>query len=440
MTEPITLFNKYQWWRGTSYGVHAGYDVPDARQRYLDLQINTLLVLDADTNIVQWCYEHQINCIVRPYNLLEPRQGRDPNLWGLGVFVKWCIANGYPAYIQLGNEEPASDDYMTWWQGCAETVIDNGGHPGVGAVFNQDVGHFLWKLKERGKLHYLTDNGFWVTHHGYPYNHPWDYPHDAKNQAEWPGSNIHTVFDQANPRNRASYSLFGFLDTCYLIKKYLRELTGESIPIPVISGEALGGVDDEWYVDMRYPYPTRAFFMECTQKMIELFRQGKITLGDMTYKLPDTYLGCCDWIMGDYRPGPVWRNEGLYVANEDYYSSKLGQIVKCGRPEVVEYLTNLESFIRKFSWEGEQEEMDDYERIVSDIFNRANVVINPNDAFYKFIVKRLRETGELIFPLQSRDGFYYTQIRDWYVAYTQPMLWCRIDNPADVKIGLPPFA
>lgn len=440
----MILFGKYHWWPGTSYGIHEGYDVPDAEGKYLALRANIVLDLDASIEFAQWCWDNKINLIVRPYNYLEPRPQKSPDWHQLAGFVKWLTDRGMPAYIQLGNEEPASDDYVDWWIIGAQVVLENGGHPGVGAVFNQDVGHFLYKLHLRQKLDLLLDRGWWCTHHGYPYNHPWDFPHDAINQAEWPGSDIYTVFDAANPRNRASYSLFGWLDTCKLIREYTKQLTGEERFVPVISGESLGGIDDEWYVDMRYPYPDRAFHLRNTQALIQCYREGQITLGDRTYALPSEYLGNCDWILGDERETGRWWPEGIYGSRTEYRSEKLNQIVPCTRPEVVEYLSTMEPFERQFGQDiappkppEPEEPMDKLMALMVDMWERQGVRVNTDDAFFKHAVAQARN-GVYIIPQPSRDGYYYTEVDDYLVAYTLPPMHCRKTDYA-VQMGLPFF-
>lgn len=76
--------------------------------------------------------------------------------------------------------------------------------------------------------------------------------------------------------------------------------------------------------------------------------------------------------------------------------------------------------------------------MIQDIFKRQGVNVNTGDSFYKFIVQAAR-TGTLIYPMPSPDGNYYVQVGDNYIAYTNPVLYCPVSNPADVHLGLPPF-
>ncbi len=113
-----------------------------------------------------------------------------------------------------------------------------------------------------------------------------------------------------------------------------------------------------------------------------------------------------------------WRDAGETF--DEQMASALGAL-RIPIEEVIEVVDHLADFMRN-AWE------------------RLGVRVNPDDSFFKEGVKQARENGVYIFPTPSPDGNYYVEIEGYYVSQTMPPMHCPVDNPADVKMGLPsPF-
>lgn len=96
----------------------------------------------------------------------------------------------------------------------------------------------------------------------------------------------------------------------------------------------------------------------------------------------------------------------------------------------------IEDVIRQAKKEGEQT-MDKITTILVDMWRRQGVNVNPDDAFFKYAVTQAKN-GVFIIPQPSKDGYYYTEIDGYLVAYTFPPMYCSKSDYI-VKTGLPPF-
>lgn len=76
--------------------------------------------------------------------------------------------------------------------------------------------------------------------------------------------------------------------------------------------------------------------------------------------------------------------------------------------------------------------------IMADMWRRQGVNLNPDDAFFKHAVEQARTAGVFIIPQPSRDGYYYTEVDGYLVAYTFPPMYCSKGDYV-VRTGLPPF-
>ncbi len=130
-------------------------------------------------------------------------------------------------------------------------------------------------------------------------------------------------------------------------------------------------------------------------------------------------------VFGGHMYKPRWESFDVIGSGEEYFFEMLRKVGALSAPEApIEYVKE------------EPVELTPRAQVMADIWGRAGVAVNPDDAFFKKALA-LADEGIFVTPLPSPDGNYYVQRDDILIAYTNIPMWVRMNDWENVQVGLP---
>lgn len=241
----------------------------------------------------------------------------DQTVLDFARFVNILKSLNIPPYIQIFNEPGDSREWKTGtpdfnlfvqrWIQHATAVATAGGYPGLQVLDPNELRTVLRALKTGGVSAVL--DRMWFCPHPYGANHPPDYPYDARNQQDHPGT---TVMDD-------DITVLAFLEFASVFEDEVG-----FVP-PFIAGE--GGWQYGNVEDTRYPKIDDNLHAQYHLALFRSFLTGKLPNGS---SLPDYLFAFCPWIF--YGPEA-----------DAWYSWTTGT-----RQQTITTLRSIPGFVRQF--------------------------------------------------------------------------------------------